>query len=147
MSNIPWCVCVCVYTMECYIYIYTHRIIIHSSLDCFRVLAVISSAAVHTGVHVSFGIRAFILSGYMPRSGVAGSSGSSCSLQYTISTWRARPFGPSWLVSQDWVTSPVPVVFLLSHVFVSFTQKRNTTQNRLWLFKSSGDSRSYIKHK
>ena len=37
---------------------------------CFRVLAVVNSAAVNIGVHVSFQIR--IVSGYMPRSGTAG---------------------------------------------------------------------------
>ena len=51
-----------------------HIFRIHSSVDghlgCFHVLAVINSAAVNIGVHVSFWIR--VLSGYMPRSGIAG---------------------------------------------------------------------------
>ena len=38
-------------------------------------LAVVNSAAVNIGVHVSFQIMVF--SGYMPRSGVAGSYGNS----------------------------------------------------------------------
>ena len=37
------------------------------------VLAIVDSAAVNTGVHVSFRVVAF--SGYMPRSRTAGSSG------------------------------------------------------------------------
>ena len=52
---------------------YTYHIFIHSSADgclaCFHVLAIENSAAVNTGVHVSFQI--------MPRTGIAGSYGSS----------------------------------------------------------------------
>ena len=40
---------------------------------CFPVLAIINSAAGDTGVHVSFSI--LVSSGYMPRSGIAGSYG------------------------------------------------------------------------
>ena len=47
-------------------------LIIHSSVDgdlhCFRVLAIVNSAAVNLGVHVSFSIMVF--SGYMPSSGI-----------------------------------------------------------------------------
>ena len=54
-----------------------HNFFIHSSVDghlgCFHVLAVVNSAAVNIGVHVSFSILVF--SGYMPRSGIAGSYG------------------------------------------------------------------------
>ena len=57
-------------------YIY-HSFLIHSSadghLDCFRVLAIINSAAMNIGEHVSFSIMVF--SGYMPSSGLAGSYG------------------------------------------------------------------------
>ena len=52
-----------------------HRIFIPSSgdeyLGCFRVLAVISHAAVRTGVRVTF--HSTGSSGYMPRSQIAGS--------------------------------------------------------------------------
>ena len=44
-------------------------------LGCFHVLAVVNSAAVNIGVHASFQIIVF--SGYMPRSGIAGSYGNS----------------------------------------------------------------------
>ena len=54
-----------------------HIFFIHSSvdghLDCSYVLAIV--AATNIGVHVSFWIR--VLCGYMPRSGIAGSYGSS----------------------------------------------------------------------
>ena len=57
-------------------YIY-HNFFIHSSVDaylgCFRVLAIVNSAAVNNGMHVSLSI--LVSSGYMPRSGIAGSYG------------------------------------------------------------------------
>ena len=52
---------------------------IHLSVDghlgCFHVLAVVNSAAVNIGVHVSFWIM--FVSEYMPRSGIEGSYSSS----------------------------------------------------------------------
>ena len=54
-----------------------YHIFIHSSVDghlcCFHVLAVVNSAGVKTGLHVSFKIMVF--SEYRPRSGIAGSYG------------------------------------------------------------------------
>ena len=44
-------------------------------LDGFHILAIVNSASVNIGVHVSFQIRVF--SRYMPRNGIAGSCGSS----------------------------------------------------------------------
>ena len=40
-------------------------------LGCFHVLAIVNSAAVNTGVHVSFSV--LVSSGYTPRSGITGS--------------------------------------------------------------------------
>ena len=52
-----------------------HSFFIHSSvgghLGCFHVLVLVNSAAVNIGVHVSFSV--LISSGYMTRSGIAGS--------------------------------------------------------------------------
>ena len=54
-----------------------HNFFIHSSvqghLGCFHVLAIVNSATVNNGIHVSFSILAS--SGFMPRSGIAGSYG------------------------------------------------------------------------
>ena len=54
-----------------------YNFFIHSSvnghLSCFHVLAIVNSAAMNNGIHVSFSI--LVSSGYMPRSGIAGSYG------------------------------------------------------------------------
>ena len=53
----------------------------HSSVDghlgCFHVPAIVNSAAMNIGVHVSFRIRVFIFSRYVPRIVIAGSYGNS----------------------------------------------------------------------
>ena len=60
------------------VYMY-HMFFINSSVDgnigCFHVLVIVNSAAMNIGVHVSFWIT--VLSGYVPRSGIAGSYGNS----------------------------------------------------------------------
>ena len=55
-----------------------HIFFIHSSVDghlgCFHVLTIVNSASMNVGVHRSFQI--IVLSGYMPRSGIAGPYGN-----------------------------------------------------------------------
>ena len=64
LSSIPLYICT------------TSSLSIHLSMDiCFHVLAIVNSAAMNKGVHVSF--RITVLSGYMPRSGIAESYGNS----------------------------------------------------------------------
>ena len=50
---------------------------VNEHLSCFHVLAIMNSAAMNSGVHVFFGIRIFVFSGYMPRTRIAGSCSSS----------------------------------------------------------------------
>ena len=56
-----------------------HSFHIHSSADghlgCFHVLAIVNSAVMNIGVHVSLSV--LVSSVYVPRSGIAGSYGSS----------------------------------------------------------------------
>ena len=63
-----------------------HSFLIHSSADghlgCFHVLAIINSAAMNIGVHVS--LSDLVSSVCMPRSGIAGSYGSSSSSFLTL---------------------------------------------------------------
>ena len=62
------------------VYMY-HSFLIHSSADghlgCFHVLAMINSAAMNIGVHVSLSDLVSLVC--MPRSGIAGSYGSPIS--------------------------------------------------------------------
>ena len=67
----------CVYLCVC-VYTHTHTIHTHTTTSLsihLSILAIVSSAAMNIGVHVSFQI--IVLSGYMPRSGIAGSYGNS----------------------------------------------------------------------
>ena len=54
-----------------------HYFFIHSSVDgdlgCFHVRAIVNNASVNSGIHVSLSI--LVSSGYMSRSGIAGSYG------------------------------------------------------------------------
>ena len=54
-----------------------HKFFIHSfvngHLGCFHVLAIVNSAAVNSGIHVSLSV--LVSSGFMPSSGTAGSYG------------------------------------------------------------------------
>ena len=80
-NNIPLCVCVsvCACAHAC-VHTHTHPIVFfHPSVDghlgCFHVLAIVNSATMNIRVHISFQIMIF--SGYMLRSEIAGSYGSS----------------------------------------------------------------------
>ena len=93
------CVCVCVY----------HIIFIYSSVDGhlggFHVLAIVNSAAMNIGVHVTF--QAMFFSGYMPSSGIVVSYGtfkfsflsdcvlhSGCTSLHFHQQYRRVPFSP-----------------------------------------------------
>ena len=70
------CVCVSIYTHHIFTYSFVDRY-----LGCLHIFATVSSAIMNAGAHGLFQIKVFIFSGYMPRSGIGGSYGSSiCSL-------------------------------------------------------------------
>ena len=65
-----------------YVYIYVYSIFfIHLSVDehfgCFHILAIVNNAAVNIGVHVSLQVSVSFFFGYILRSRIAGSYGSS----------------------------------------------------------------------
>ena len=47
--------------------------LVNGHLGCFHVLAIVNSAAMSNGIRVTFSI--LVSTGYMPRSGIAGSYG------------------------------------------------------------------------
>ena len=73
-----WLKCIPFYGWIIFYCVYLPNFFIHSSVDghlgCFHVLAIVNSAAMNNGIHVSLSI--LVSSGYMPRSGIAGSCGS-----------------------------------------------------------------------
>ena len=88
-----------------------HSFLIHSSADghlgCFHLLAIINSAALNIGVHVS--LSDLVSSVCMPRSGIAGSYGTP-SLQVQVLPSHAfaesflTPFNPPAPSSVPWET-------------------------------------------
>ena len=52
-----------------------YTFICQGHLGCFYILAIMNKAAMNIGIHISFWVR--VLSGYIPKSGIAGSYDSS----------------------------------------------------------------------
>ena len=97
-----------------------HNFFIHSSVNghqgCFHVLALVSSAAMNPGVHVSFGI--VVCSRYMPSSGTAGSYGIFIDDNHSL--WGAISLS-FWFVLpllECWASFHIPISHL--HVFSGF---------------------------
>ena len=100
-----------------------HTFFTHSSvsvdLGCFHVLAIVNSAAMNNGIHVYF--STLVSSGYMPRSGVAGSYGgfipsffkeSSCRLPY----WLYQFTFPPTVQESSLLSTPSPA-FIVCRLF------------------------------
>jgi hypothetical protein len=103
-----------------------HIFCIHSSvqghLDSFQLLGIINKAAVNIVEHVSL-LQVGTSSGYMPRSGIAGSSGSTmsnflrnrqtdlqsgCTSLQSHQQWRSVPLSPQ---PQQYLLSPKFLIF------------------------------------
>ena len=70
-----WVVSHCIYVSHLYYIFFIHSSVI-GHLICFHGLAMVNNVAKNIGAHVYFLIIQFF-SGYMPRSGIAGSYGNS----------------------------------------------------------------------
>ena len=76
VSNIPLSIYLSIYlSSTCHISL--NQSSVDGHVGSFHVLAIVNRAAMKIGVHMSFWIRFFIFSQYMPRSGIAGSYDSS----------------------------------------------------------------------
>ena len=102
---------------EQYFIVYMYYIfLIHSSVDedCFHVLAIVNSAAVKIRVHVSFWI--IVLSGYMPRSGIAGTYGNSILVFWGTSILFPTVAAPTYIPTKS--VGGFPFLHTLSSIYL-----------------------------
>jgi len=97
---------------------------IHSSVDghlgCFHVLAIVNSAAMNNGIHVSFSI--LVSSGYMLRSRIAGSYGGLIpsfffkESAYCLPKWLYQFTFPPTMQEHSFFSTPSPA-FIVCRLF------------------------------
>ena len=107
-------------------------------LGCFSLLTIINSAAMNTGVHMSF--RTTFISGYMPRYGIAG---SMVVTPWTAACQTSLSFPISWCLLKlvHWVGDAIQPSHPVIHFFFclqSFPASGPFPAS--WLFTSSGQS-------
>ena len=97
--------------------IFSIHLSVDGHLDSFHVLAIVSSAAVNIGLQVSFQIRVF--SGYMTRTGIVGSYGSSnFSFLRDLILFSSVSYVPTISVGVGGSFSPHPLLHLFVDVLM-----------------------------